>query len=280
MSLGGDPLDEDYVKARLKQPPFVTIDGVLNIRDLGSRQTADPTLITKPSLMYRSGEISGITGEGKSQLKALGITHIFDLRSDPEMAKWQSPTPQIDGVEVIHAPVFKNEDYSPEMMARRFKLYSANKTEAFMELYTQILDNAGPSFRTVLCHIRDNPTSGCIFHCTAGKDRTGLLAALLLKLAGVGEQTIAEDYALTRIGREPAREKIMARLLEEPLFASNNEAVLNMFSCRPDTMLAFLSLLNEKYGGVEGYLKGVAHLTDEDISIIRSNILSPRMDPS
>jgi hypothetical protein len=136
MSLGGDPLDEDYVKARLKQPPFVTIDGVLNIRDLGSRQTADPTLITKPSLMYRSGEISGITGEGmrliapttrmetycnqpgKSQLKALGITHIFDLRSDPEMAKWQSPTPQIDGVEVIHAPVFKNEDYSPEMMAR------------------------------------------------------------------------------------------------------------------------------------------------------------------
>ena len=82
------------------------------------------------------------------QLKSLGITHIFDLRSDPEIAKWQSPIPQIDGVQVIHAPVFKNEDYSPEMMARcapaavrdglalvdsfcprKFKLYSANKTE-------------------------------------------------------------------------------------------------------------------------------------------------------
>jgi hypothetical protein len=64
MSLDGDPLDEDYVRTRLKQPPFVTIDGVLNIRDLGSYQTADPSLITKPSLMYRSGEVSGITGEG------------------------------------------------------------------------------------------------------------------------------------------------------------------------------------------------------------------------
>ena len=64
MSLGGDPLDEDYVNAILKQPPFVTIDGVLNIRDLGSLQTADPALITKPSLMYRSGEVSGITEEG------------------------------------------------------------------------------------------------------------------------------------------------------------------------------------------------------------------------
>ena len=64
MSLDGEPLDEDYVRTRLSQPPFVTIDGVLNVRDLGSYQTADPSLITKPSLMYRSGEVSGITGEG------------------------------------------------------------------------------------------------------------------------------------------------------------------------------------------------------------------------
>jgi len=276
MSLDCEPLDEDYVRTRLGQPPFVTIDGVLNVRDLGPYPTANPSLVTKPSLMYRSGEISGISEEGKSQLKSLGITHIFDLRSDPEMAKWQSPIPHIDGVEVIHTPVFKNEDYSPEMMARRFKLYSANKTEAFMELYTQIMDNAGPSFRAILHHIRDNPNSGCIFHCTAGKDRTGILAALLLKLAGVDDQTIAEDYALTRVGREPAREKIMARLRDEPLFASNNEAVLNMFSCRPDIMKAFLSLLEERYGGVERYLKGVVQLTDKDISTIRSNILIPR----
>lgn len=52
------------------------------------------------------------------------------------------------------------------------------------------------------------------------------------KLAGVDDRLIAEDYALTRVGREPARERIMARLREEPLFASNNEAALNMFSCR------------------------------------------------
>jgi len=81
---------------------------------------------------------------------------------------------------------------------------------------------------------------------------------------------------LTRVGREPAREKIMTRLREEPLFASNNEAALNMFSCRPDTMLAFLSLLEEKYGGVEEYLRSVVQLTDKDISTVRSNILISR----
>jgi len=276
MSLGGDPLDEEYVRTRLNQPPFVTIDGVLNVRDLGSYPTADPSLITKPSLMYRSGEVSGITEEGKSQLKSLGITHIFDLRSDPEIAKWHSPIPHIDGVEVVHAPVFKNEDYSPEMMAKKFELYSVNKTDAFMVLYTQIMDNAGPSFRAIFRHIRDHPGSGCMFHCTAGKDRTGILSALLLKLAGVDNQLVAEEYALTRVGREPAREKIMARLRGEPLFASNSEAILNMFSCRTDTMLAFLSLLEEKYCGAEKYLKDVVQLTDEDISIVKSNILAPR----
>lgn len=66
----------------------------------------------------------------------------------------------------------------------------------------------------------------------AGKDRTGVLAALLLKLAGVDDDTIAEDYALTRVGREPAREMVMARLARMPMFAANNEAALNMLTSR------------------------------------------------
>lgn len=57
---------------------------------------------------------------------------------------------------------------------------------------------------------------------------------LSVQLAGVDDETIAHEYALTRVGREPAREMIMARLSQEPLFASNNEAALNMFTCRYD----------------------------------------------
>lgn len=53
-----------------------------------------------------------------------------------------------------------------------------------------------------------------------------------MQLAGVDDEAVSRDYALTRVGREPAREMIMARLVKEPLFASNNEAALNMFTCR------------------------------------------------
>ncbi|KXN92319.1 Tyrosine-protein phosphatase [Leucoagaricus sp. SymC.cos] len=271
-----DPLDPLYVAEVLSKPPFVTVPGVINVRDLGLYpSTTFPGKITKPRHLYRSAEISGILPEGKKLFKDLNITTVFDLRSDTEIRKYNTPLPEIDGVKIVHVPVFKIEDYSPEMMAKRYQLYASGKTEAFMELYSQILDHGGPAFGSILRHVRDKPNEGCLFHCTAGKDRTGIIAAILLKLAGVDDEIIAKDYALTRIGREPAREMILARLSKEPLFASNNEAALNMFTCRHDTMIAFLKLLEQKYNSAEEYVKKYVGLNDRDISIIRNSILIP-----
>ncbi|TRM68216.1 protein-tyrosine phosphatase-like protein [Schizophyllum amplum] len=269
------PLDPQEVAETLSKPPFVQVSGVINIRDLGDLPSASfAPQRTKPHYMYRSAELSGISDEGKAQLKALGVTTVFDLRSDTEMDKYNTPVPNIEGIEIVRAPVFEKEDYSPEMMAKRFRLYASGKTEAFMELYTQILDNAASSFGAVFRHVRDRPSDGFLFHCTAGKDRTGILAALLLQLAGVDAETIARDYALTRIGREPAREVIMQRLSKEVLFASNKEMALNMLSCRSDIIPPFLKLLDQKYGGVEAYLKNYIGLTDDDIIIIRRHVLT------
>lgn len=135
------------------------------------------------------------------------------------------------------------------------------------------MDHGRSSFRDILRHIRDHPTQGCLFHCTAGKDRTGIIAAILLKLAGVSDEDVAHDYALSRVGREPARDIIMARLSQEPLFASNNEAALNMFTCRPETMTSFLTHFDEQYGGVEGYTSHFLGFSEVDIGVIRDHIL-------
>ncbi|KAF8806337.1 hypothetical protein BYT27DRAFT_7191674 [Phlegmacium glaucopus] len=271
-----DPLDPAYVQDVLSKPPFVVIPGVINVRDLGHYpSTTDPGFVTKSGYLFRSAELSGITDEGKVALKGLGITKVFDLRSDTEIRKYNSPLPQIDGVEILHTPVFQTIDYSPEMMAKRYQLYASGKTEAFLELYSQILDHGGPAFGAILRHVRDKPTEGCLFHCTAGKDRTGLMAAILLKLAGIDDEDISRDYALTRVGREPAREMIMARLAKEPLFASNTDAALNMFTCRHGTMQSFLKHFQEKYGGAEGYIRRYVGLTDDEIATIKRHILIP-----
>ncbi|EPQ59168.1 hypothetical protein GLOTRDRAFT_136110 [Gloeophyllum trabeum ATCC 11539] len=271
-----EPLDPAYVAERLSRPPFVACDGVYNIRDLGGYPSSTSGVIVRRGFVYRSGEISGITEDGKQQLKALGVTTVYDLRSDTEMEKYNTPLPNIPGIDIIHAPVFQKEDYSPEMMAKRYKLYASGKTEAFMELYSQILDHGGVAFGAILRHIRDRPNDALLFHCTAGKDRTGVIAAILLKLAGVDDEIVAEDYSLTRVGREPARAMVMARLAKVSMFAENNEAALNMFTCRHETMIAFLALLREKYGGPEAYVRQYIGLAGTDIEVIKRNLLYPQ----
>ena len=129
------PLDPDILADVLSKHPFVTIDGIFNVRDLGMIQVADSEYVTRSGFMYRSGELSGVTPHGvchsncrvfvvqspragKEQLRALGITTIFDLRSDTEIAKYDATTPQIAGITVLRAPVFTKDDYSPERMAQ------------------------------------------------------------------------------------------------------------------------------------------------------------------
>ncbi|OCB85410.1 hypothetical protein A7U60_g7419 [Sanghuangporus baumii] len=268
-----EPLDSEWVQQRLANFPFVRIDGVTNVRSLGpypvkpqSQEDASIRLLTRPCQLFRSAEVSGITEQGKVQMRELGITRVFDLRSDTEMEKYDTPVPQIEGVEVIRAPVFQIEDYSPEVMARRFQLYASGKTEAFMELYSQILDNGGQAFAEILKHLtRFNPK--------AGKDRTAVIAAILLSLAGVDDEIIADDYELTRIGREPVRTKILQRLSKEPIFAENKDAALNMLTSRRETMLAFLQMLREKYSGAEGYVQKCCGLSKADIETIRRNLV-------
>ncbi|KAI6127421.1 protein-tyrosine phosphatase-like protein [Pisolithus croceorrhizus] len=274
---GLKPLDPAYVAEVISNPPFVPIPGVSNVRDLGSYPTTMSNVITKPGYMFRAAEVSNITKEGVEKMRALRITTVFDLRSDPEMKKYSTPIPTIEEVHIIRTPVFKNEDYSPESMAKKFELYARGTTEAFIQLYSQILDHGGKAFGTILRHVRDKPNSPFLFHCTAGKDRTGVMAAILLKLASVDDHYICHDYSLTRVGREPDREKVIKRLSTEPLFAANTDAALRMLTSRYSTMAAFLELLERVYGGVEGYIKKYCGLTEEDISRIRTNlVMSPR----
>jgi len=145
-----------------------------------------------------------------------------------------------------------------------------------MQLYSEILDAGGPAFGAILRHVRDSPNDAFIFHCTAGKDRTGIAAALLLLLAGASSDAISADYALTRIGRAPMQTLILSRLAREPLFASDPTAAHNMLSSREETMQAFLQMLDERYGGVKEYVRCACGLSDQDIAIIRKNLLSPR----
>lgn len=101
-----------------------------------------------------------------------------------------------DKIKRHHTPVFSDVDYSPTQIALRFTMYLGG-TEGFCEAYMSMIPNIRQFFPPILKHIVEKKTP-FIVHCTAGKDRTGVVCALLQMICGVDEEQIAWEYELTR----------------------------------------------------------------------------------
>jgi protein tyrosine/serine phosphatase len=178
---------------------------VSNFRDLGGWQTKNANYV-KPDRIFRCADLRNITDHGRKTLRGLKITKAFDLRSDPEIKK--NGVGRVEGVEWIHCPVFRDEDYSPEKMAIRWGYYTSN-LDGFVLAYRGILQNGGEPFGMILRHLRDSDDP-IIVHCTAGKDRTGVVCAIILKLLGCEDEVVAREYELTTIGLKGEHSKILA----------------------------------------------------------------------
>ena len=151
----------------------------------------------------------------------------------------------VPGLEYRFTPVFPDQDASPEALAVRYKDYAHGGVEGFTRAYTDILNNGHEAYREIFLHIRDRPTDAILFHCSAGKDRTGVLAALILKCAGVDDITIASEYELTEKGLEPMRELIIAHLLETPSLKGSRDAAIRMIGSKYESMIATLQMIDK-----------------------------------
>lgn len=124
--------DPELVRRTLSSPPFHTVEGVINFRDFGILSDSDSTKKEKgghappirPGVLFRSGELMRLTDKGKATLKDLGVTTVFDLRSQSEIQKYQSATPDIAGVRFVHVPVTDSDEYDPMALATKSVSYS------------------------------------------------------------------------------------------------------------------------------------------------------------
>lgn len=149
-------LPEEYVADIINRPPFVSVPGTFNVRDLGA-----PGRSLRSQYIYRSGTLSNLTDEGKTVLvQKLGIRKIFDLRNPSERAK--SPSPEIPGAEVIWVP------YSADPGEINLADFAKGPDDftGFLNMYRNILDISGPIYRKVFEHARDCPREPLLFHCT------------------------------------------------------------------------------------------------------------------
>lgn len=281
---------------------FKKVDGIANFRDIGGWEIYKPNFHTskdsqaryfvRPNFIFRCANTATVHDTGLDALKALGTKKIFDLRSLEECNKDVVPQGLQDAGRVS-APVFSTGFYSPDQMALRFTSLLTS-WHTFAKEYDHMLEQGVLLFRAMFTHIRDNPGEPFLFHCTAGKDRTGVFGILVLSLAGVDKDTISKEYALTTYGLRPDHEVIRQKFLgglakfdgkenSEQMRDSiiqgrknwtiEENGFQNLISSRPEAALATLELLEIKYNGVISYMQQFLGFSLDDIEAIYKNIV-------
>lgn len=283
------------------------VEGVSNFRDIGGWNiqkpaflpegwSTDDELIVKPNILFRSASLTRITPEGLKRLQDLNIKIIFDFRSIAESEKEGLPR-NLENFDLVreNVPVFNEDDYSPQsIVLQYFNLVTSWHT--YVHVYDDILSNGTKCFRRVFEFIRDESDKhALLFHCAAGKDRTGVFAMLVLLFVGVDKFTIAKEYELTTLGLIPDHKFIkdlyiktlqklkskggdLGALIEKISLGRKNWSIeedgfRNLVSSRADALLATMDLLDEKYGGVYTYMTKNLGFTDADLSKIFTNLV-------
>jgi protein tyrosine/serine phosphatase len=230
----------------------VAFNDVFNFRDLGGYPTSDGRTVAWRRL-YRSGELGRMAGEDQDRFTAIGIRTVVDLRRPVEIAK-HGRVPVIDGV-VYHHLHLLHPHWEPTEI-----LTEADRTAYLLARYGEMSSEGGEAIGAALRLVADAATAPLVFHCAAGKDRTGIVAALVLSLLGVNDQTIAADYAISQNW--------------ELVFRARRGEPGHPVTVTPtQVMFDFLDGLRTGHGSIEAYVKSVG-VTSNDIDAMRSHLLA------
>lgn len=218
--------------------------GIHNIRCLGGYET-DSGARTRADAVWRGCSLNGIDVEHREDLLSRGLATVIDLRRGDEIAS--APNPLADDPRVIYMNIPLFDGLAPlDRMAEE-----AGGGFNMGIRYVRALDDCQDNMARVLRAIAAAGPGGVYFHCTAGKDRTGLIAALLLSNAGVPRDVVVAEYALTaRLGAS-LMDQLRVAIRDRGASPERTEQIL---ASAPETMENVFAHLDTSYGGPVAYL--------------------------
>ncbi len=245
----------------------ITLQGASNFRDLGGYPAAGGKHV-KWGHLYRSADISKLTDVDLRALQSRHVALVCDLRGPQEVA--QAPDRLPAGARSLALPA-GSEKIDPRLLMGggpridRDSLMRAvyTNTSFFKAKYKPLFDEL-----LVL-----PGTEALLFHCSAGKDRTGIGAALVLAALGVDRATILKDYAATDTYWQAGREQSLQRLAQAGMSAAAVDAVRPLLAANPAYLAATFAALDQQYGSVENYLASELGLTPKKVKALRVKYL-------
>jgi protein-tyrosine phosphatase len=221
-------------------------DGCLNVRDLGGHPTEDggETLYGR---IVRADSVRQLSAEGWEALVGYGVRTIVDLRGEREL---ENDPPTELPVDVVHVPFMED---TPDVFkkAEDASRMAPDHTVATRDVYLIFLESFRANVAAVVRAVAEAPDGAVVVHCMGGKDRTGLTAAFLLRLAGVGLEDIGADYALSEERLRPRHDEWLAQASDE----AEREYLRRISATPAASMVAVVEELERRYGSVEGFLR-------------------------
>lgn len=248
----------------------MNLTGCFNFRDLGGHKTLSGKVI-RTGQIFRSGNISPATRRDVGRFKELGIVSVCDFRSGPEHEA--HPNLWIDGTNIDYWRWGEDESVGDSLALLRECSVSEDKTKKRMqEVYRQIPYEQSASFRELFHRIAARKTP-LIFHCAAGKDRTGVAAALLLSALGVSRAAIFDDFTRTNLFFQRIHDAFLSDPRHSQITSENPTAWLPMLKADPSYLEAMFAHIETNHGGVEGYLNDITGLDQSALQDIREHLL-------
>lgn len=237
---------------------LLPLAGTVNFRDLGGYPTEDGARVRWRRL-FRADSLNRLTEDDRGQIRHLGIATVVDLRTTAEVDEGHFPHDEVP-VAFHHLP-FMESVPDPEAFQAMPGLLAST--------YIDMLDEAGDKVAAAVTVMADPANQPAIFHCTAGKDRTGVLSAMLLGLLGVPDEVIVEDYALSAHAMGALKERLAERY---PDFADQILTAGEMFSAAPENMERLIGVIRERHGSFEDCAAALG-ITASTVANLRSSLL-------
>jgi protein-tyrosine phosphatase len=243
------------------------LKGAYNLRDVGGYSTQNGQR-TKSRVLLRSETLKNLTSESRDALIADGLKSVIDLRGSQEVRESPNPFKNDSRVDYHHRDLIGDELFARPEFAGGPVTPGAGASR-IVGMYRLILDEMRAEIQEVLAALASPDALPALIHCTAGKDRTGIIAALVLSLVGVDRKTIGEDY---RLSAQFLRDQELNR--EAPSELRNGfewNQYVNDY-CPPQAIVETLEHAESRYGSVETYALGGA-LTEKGIATLRAEMV-------
>lgn len=238
----------------------IPIDGTYNFRDVGGYPASGGT--TRRGKLYRADALGRLGESGRAALRELGVRVVIDLRDDFEVDALPDDLDGLD-VEVLRLPVFEGSGASASTVGA-----------TIVHLYDKIVFQHTDVIVRALREIADTGEEPVVVHCTAGKDRTGIVVALALLAVGVDRETVVSDYALTEANLEGPWLEGMLELVRGYGVEVTPDLRVILGGSPREALETTIDRIEERAGSLRAYLLD-AGLDEVELAKLRSVLVEP-----